>query len=252
MGVFVISNTFSILVAQRTRELALLRAVGAGRRQVLVSVMVEAVLVGLIAAALGLLAGIGLAIGVTALLESAGADLPTSTVVVRSTTVVLAFAIGLIVTLVASIFPAIRATRVPPLAALREVAVDRSGASRLRLVAGLLVLAVGAFALSAAWTQDGDTDAIPTVGIGALLVLVGAIMIGPVLAGPSIRLLGAPLPRLRGLTVMAFSNKTGALPITTGNKSELAVGYCTLYGDMNGGLAVLSDVTKNLVYRLAR
>jgi putative ABC transport system permease protein len=225
VGVFVISNTFSILVAQRTRELALLRAVGAGRRQVLVSVMVEAVLVGLIAAALGLLAGIGLAMGVTALLESAGADLPTSTVVVRSSTVVLAFAIGLIVTLIASVFPAVRAMRVPPLAALREVAVDRSGASRLRLVVGILVLAVGALALSAAWTQDGDTDAIPTVGVGALLIIVGAIAIGPVLAGPTVKVLGRPLPKLRGVTGrLATENAARSPKRTSATASALLIG----------------------------
>jgi putative ABC transport system permease protein len=225
VGVFVISNTFAILLVQRTRELALLRAVGASRRQVLVSVLVEAVLVGLVSAVLGLLAGIGLAQLVTSLLDASGADLPTTTLVVRPTTVVIALVIGLVVTLVAAIFPAIRATRVPPLAALRDVAIDRSGASRLRLFGGLLVLAAGAYALSAAWTQDGDTDAIPTVGIGALLVLVGAIMIGPVLAGPSIRLLGAPLPRLRGLTGrLAGENAARSPKRTSATASALLIG----------------------------
>jgi putative ABC transport system permease protein len=225
VGVFVISNTFSILVAQRTRELALLRAVGAGRPQVLMSVMVEAVLVGLVSAVLGLFAGIGLAKGVTALLEASGADLPTSTIVVRPGTVVLAFAIGLIVTLIASIFPAVRATRVPPLAALREVAIDRSGASRLRLAFGLLALAAGAFALSAAWTQDGDTDSLPTVGLGALMILVGAIAIGPVLAGPTIRALGRPLPRLRGVTGrLAAENAARSPKRTSATASALLIG----------------------------
>ena len=136
VGIFVISNTFSILVAQRTRELALLRAVGASRRQVLGSVMLEAVLVGLIAAGLGMLVGVALAKGVTALLDASGADLPTSSLVVQPATIVIALVVGLVVTLVAALVPAIRATRVPPLAALRDVAIDRSGASKVRIVLG--------------------------------------------------------------------------------------------------------------------
>ncbi len=200
VGVFVISNTFAILLAQRTRELALLRAVGAGRGQVMASVMAEAVIVGLISAVLGLLAGVGLAKAVTALLEASGADLPTSSLVVRPGTVVLALVIGLVVTLVAAVLPAWRATRVPPLAALRDVAIDRSGASRLRLAFGVVVLIVGGLLLSAAWTQDGDTDAIPTVGLGALLIIIGAIVIGPVLAGPTTKALGVPLRRFKGIT----------------------------------------------------
>ena len=225
VGVFVISNTFAILLAQRTRELALLRAVGAGRGQVLLSVMVEAVLVGLISAVLGLLAGIGLAKAVTAALDASGADLPTTSLVVTPGTVVLALVIGLVVTLVAAVLPAIRATRVPPLAALRDVAIDRSGASRLRLAGGVLVLLFGAFALSAAWTQDGDTDAIPTVGLGALLIIIGAIVIGPVLAGPSSKALGAPLPRLRGVTGrLAAENAARSPKRTSATASALLIG----------------------------
>ena len=225
VGVFVISNTFAILLAQRTRELALLRAVGAGRGQVMLSVMVEAVIVGLISAVLGLLAGVGLAKLVTSALEASGADLPTTSLVVSPQTVVIAFVIGLVVTLIAAVMPAIRATRVPPLAALRDIAIDRSGASRLRLALGVVVLVLGALALSAAWTQDGDTDAIPTVGLGALLVIIGAIVIGPVVAGPTIRLLGAPLPRLRGITGrLAGENAARSPKRTSATASALLIG----------------------------
>ncbi len=225
VGIFVISNTFSILVAQRTRELALLRAVGANRSQVLVSVMLEAVLVGLIAAALGMLAGVGLAKAVTALLDASGADLPTSSLVIRPTTVVFALIVGLGVTLVAALIPAIRATRVPPLAALRDVAIDRSGASKARVVLGIVVLLFGALNLSAAWTQEGDTDAIPTVGLGALLLIVGAIVVGPVLASPSIRTIGIPLPRLKGVTgKLATENAARSPKRTSATASALVIG----------------------------
>jgi putative ABC transport system permease protein len=225
VGIFVISNTFSILVAQRTRELALLRAVGAGRGQLLRSVMLEAVLVGLIAAALGMLVGIGLAKAVLAVLEASGGDLPTSAVVIRLSTVLVALVVGLGVTLIAALVPAVRATRVPPLAALRDVAVDRSAASRVRIGLGVVVLIFGAFNLSAAWTQDGDTDAIPTVGIGALLLVVGAIVIGPVLASASIRAIGIPLPRLKGVTgKLATENAARSPKRTSATASALVVG----------------------------
>lgn len=225
VGVFVISNTFSILVAQRTRELALLRAVGASRSQVLRSVMLEAVLVGLVAAALGLAVGVGLAQGVISLLSASGGDLPTTTLAVRPPTVIVAFVIGLGVTLIAALVPAIRATRVPPLAALREVAIDRSGASKVRVVGGVLVLIAGAFLLSSAWTADGDTDAIPTVGMGALLIIIGAIVVGPVLADRSIRIVGAPLGRLRGITGrLATENAARSPKRTAATVSALLIG----------------------------
>ena len=225
VGVFVISNTFAILVAQRTRELALLRAVGAGRGQVLGSVILEAVLVGLVAAAIGLAGGVLLAIGVIALLDAVGADLPTASVIIRPLTVVVAFITGLLVTIVAALVPAVRATRVPPLAALRDVAVDRAGASRLRLALGVVVLLATAFCLSTAWTSGGDTDALPSVGLGAALAIVGAVVIGPVLAGPSVRGLGAGLPRLKGVTGrLATENAARSPKRTSATASALIIG----------------------------
>jgi putative ABC transport system permease protein len=225
VGAFVISNTFAILVAQRTRELALLRAVGASRGQVMGSVMLEAVLVGLVAAVLGLGAGVLLATGVVALLDAVGADLPTTNLVVRSATVLAALLVGLLVTLVAAMIPAVRATRVPPLAALRDVAVDRAGASRTRLALGLVTLAIAALCLSTAWSSDGNSDSLPTVGLGAVLALVGAVIIGPVLAGPSIRGLGAGLPRLKGITGrLATENAARSPKRTSATASALIIG----------------------------
>ncbi|MGQ0832011.1 MAG: ABC transporter permease [Microthrixaceae bacterium] len=224
VGIFVISNTFSILVAQRTRELALLRAVGASRAQVLRSVLLEASMVGLVAAALGLVAGVGLAKGVTAVLDATGADLPTTTLQVRSGTVLLAVGLGLVVSLVAALVPAIRATRVPPLAALRDVALDRSGASKIRVVLGVIVLALGAYQLSTAWT-DGTSDAIPGVGLGGLLAIFGAIVIGPVLASPSVRAIGTPLASLKGITgKLAVENAARAPKRTSATASALVIG----------------------------
>lgn len=225
VGTFIISNTFSILVAQRTRQLALLRAVGASRRQVLGSVLLEAAAVGLVAAVVGLVGGVLLAVGVTALLEAIGVDLPSGGLVVSPATVLTALVVGLVVTVVAAVVPAVRATRVPPIAALRDVAVDRSGASRLRTVAGVVVLVLAALLLSRAWTANGDTDAIPAVGLGALAAVVGAIVIGPVLASPSVRALGSVLPRFKGITGrLATENAARSPKRTAATASALLIG----------------------------
>ncbi len=230
VGIFIISNTFSILIAQRTQELALLRAIGAARRQVLVSVLFEAVVIGLIASILGLIGGILLATGVTAALNAIGADLPSDTLVIGSRTVLVAFTIGLAVTVVASVLPAIRATQVAPLAALQQVGIDRSGASRTRAVAGVVVLVAAGLLMAQAWRADGDTDILPVVGLGGVLAILGAIVIGPVLAGPTVRIVGAPLPRLLGVTGrLAIENAARSPKRTSATASALIIGV-TLIG----------------------
>lgn len=227
VGTFIISNTFSILVAQRTRELALLRAIGATRRQVLTSVLVEAGVIGVLAAAFGLLGGIGLAKLVTAALAGAGADLPTTTLVVSSNTVITAFVLGFGITVLAAILPAIRATRVPPLAALREVALDRSGTSKVRMGVGVLLLVLAAFGLSASWS--GNDDSLPTVGMGAVSLIMAAIVLGPVLAEPTVRFLGAGLPRLKGITgVLATENAARSPKRTSATASALLIGVALI------------------------
>ncbi len=235
VGTFIISNTFSILIAQRTRELALLRAIGASRRQVLGSVLLEAGVIGVVAAGLGLVGGVVLAQVVTVVLEATGADLPTSGLVVAPRTVVTALVVGLGVTVASSVLPAVQATRVPPLAALRDVAVDRAGASRVRVVAGAVLLLGAGAGLSSAW-RGGDTDALPTVGLGAVALVVGAIVVGPVLAEPTVRFLGAGLPRLRGITGrLATENAARSPKRTSATASALLIGvaligFITIFG----------------------
>ena len=137
VATFSIYNTFSILIAQRTRESALLRAIGASRRQVLASIAFEALAIGFVASVLGLLAGIGLAVGLRALFDALGFGVPTGAITVKTGTVIAAFLVGMGVTFLATVFPAIRASRVPPLAALRDVAVEKTGVSRVRLALGV-------------------------------------------------------------------------------------------------------------------
>jgi putative ABC transport system permease protein len=223
VGTFVISNTFSILVAQRTKELALLRALGASRAQVLGSVLLEATVVGAVAAVLGLGGGLLMAKGVMAGLSASGAQLPNSALVVAPDTILLSLAIGITVTLLASVLPAVRATRVPPLAALRDIAIDRSNLSKGRIVAGLVALVVGAINLSAAWTADGDTAALPRVGLGAGLGVLGFLVIGPVVAGRSIRLLGLPLPRYKGVTGRLSTENAARSPKRTSATASAVV-----------------------------
>lgn len=247
VGIFIIYNTFSILIAQRTRELALLRTLGASRRQVLGSVILEAFLTGVIAAVAGLVAGVGLAVAATAILDAVGFDLPSSGLAIGSETIITALLTGVLVTVAAAVLPAIRATRVPPLAALRDVAIDRSGASKLRVVVGVLVLALGGWNLSLAWRADGDTDAIPTVVNGAFLLLVGAIVVGPVLAGPSVQLIGTPVRRLRGVTGrLSVENARRSPKRTSLTASALIIGVALIGFISVFGASVKDSVTQEV------
>jgi len=197
VATFSIYNTFSILVAQRTRQVALLRAIGAGRGQVLRTVVIEALVVGLVAAAVGLVGGLGVAALLTALFDLAGFALPTGGMVVTASTVVAGLVVGVVTTLVAAAAPAVRATRVAPLAALRDAEVERTSPSRARAVVGGAVLAAGVGLTLAAATSEGGNVAV--AGLGAVLTVVSAVVLGPVVARRAVAVLGAPVARLRGV-----------------------------------------------------
>lgn len=203
VGAFSIYNTFAIVVAQRTRDAALLRAIGASRRQIIGSTLLEAGIVGLVGAGLGFLVGMGLAAGLSALMASF-TGLSTSTLVISASTVALAFTVGIGVTMIAALLPARRASKVPPVAALRDVAVDGGRVGRIRTGIGLALLAVGVvLGVTAALSEAGAT----TAGSAAALLLLASIVLAPSAAGPLVRLIGAPLARLRGVTgVMARRN----------------------------------------------
>ncbi len=199
VGMFIIYNTFSILVAQRGRELALLRAIGASRRQVLTSVLAEGIAVGVIASLVGFGLGILVAIGLTSLLATLGFDLPSGSLVVLPRTIIVSLIVGVSVTVVSAFLPARRASRIPPVAAMRDVAIDTSASSRKRVIFGLIALAIGGLLLVAGLTKGGSSGA-AQVGLSALVVFVAATILGPIIAKPVSKVLGAPLPALRGMS----------------------------------------------------
>jgi putative ABC transport system permease protein len=200
VGGFMIFNTFSITVAQRTRENGLLRALGASRRQVLSSVLLEAVAIGVIASLLGLAAGVLVAIGLKALLGAVGIDIPATGVVFTLRTAVISVGVGLTVTIAAALSPARKASRVPPMAAMQEEASGSGGyGSKRRIVIGGGLLAGGAATLLTGLFASVD-HAVSVVGVGALMLFFGVSTLGRTVALPLSRVIGSPLPRLRGVT----------------------------------------------------
>ncbi|MGH9224680.1 MAG: ABC transporter permease, partial [Acidimicrobiales bacterium] len=206
VATFSIYNTFSILVAQRTRESALLRALGASRRQVLGSVLAETSVVGVVASLVGVACGLAIAGLLKGLFDAFGFALPAGGLTVRTGAVVLAVLIGVAATVVSGLLPAVRASRTAPVAALRDSAVDRSGTSAVRAVVGAVVAAAGVGVVVLALVGGGDSS-LGVAGLGALLTLVGVVVVGPVVARPVAGAVGLPLARLRGVTgVMARRN----------------------------------------------
>src|SRR4029453_3004134 len=193
VGGFLIFNTFTIIVAQRTRELALLRCLGASRRQVMGSVLVESVIVALVASVIGLGLGVLIASGLKALLSGfLGADIPTTGVQFRPRTVIVSLVVGLVVTTLAALIPALKATRVPPVAALQpETASAPTGFRKRRIVLGVLVTAVGvALLLAGLFRSEGNR--LVNVGSGAVGVFFGGAILGPVMGGPFARAFRLP------------------------------------------------------------
>jgi putative ABC transport system permease protein len=202
VGSFLIFNTFSITVAQRVSEFGMLRTLGASRRQILTSVLIEAVAIGLIGALAGIVGGLLIALLLNALLEAFGIDLPTTGLVLESRTVVVSLLVGVLVTFVSSLIPALRSTRVPPIAALHAFAPTPTRRRRLVLAAlsillglgGLALLLAGLFGGGGAGTQAG------LMAAGAIVIILAVSIFSPRLVPPLATVAGWPLERLRRLT----------------------------------------------------
>jgi putative ABC transport system permease protein len=197
VGAFIIFNTFSILIAQRTRELALLRALGASPAQVRRSVMAESLIVGVVASAIGIVAGLGIAVGLKGLLRAFGIVLPTASTAVLPRTIIAALIVGVGTTVVSAVAPAMRASRVPPLAAIREAQPAEYRRSARRTLTGGIITLLGIGVLSLGLFAGKGAA---SVGFGAALVFFGVAVLSPLVAGPMARAIGAPLPRISGVS----------------------------------------------------
>ena len=228
VGAFLIFNTFSITVAQRARELALLRTLGATQRQVLTSVLLEALTIGLVGSVVGVLAGLGFAKAINALFKALGIDLPTTSLVLEPRTVIVCLLVGTIVTLAGALAPAIRATRVAPVEALREASAPTRGrlARLTPWLAGLLVLGGAGLVLAGLLAKGGDTSTklLGAAG-GAVILILGIAMISPRFVGPAARIIAAPIERLTNLVGrLARENSTRHPGRTAVTSAALMIG----------------------------
>ncbi len=225
---FSIYNTFAVTVAQRSRESALLRALGASRAQIMRSLALESLLIGVMASVIGLGAGILLATGLRSFLDVIGFGLPPGGLTITSGAVALSVTVGISVTVIASVFPAIKASRVPPLAALREISSDRSSTSPGRVALGVILLGFGLLILM--------TLLIPSTywilwrtAIGAALLFLGYLVFSPVAARPIGWALGVPIKWLRGVAgAMAQRNAIRNPRRTANTAAALMVGVAVV------------------------
>ena len=222
VGTFLIINTFSILVAQRSRELALLRALGASRRQVSRSVLIEALVVGLIGSTVGVLLGIGLAQGLTALFKSFGLDVSDTPLVISPRTWVVGYVVGLLVTLVAAYLPARRASRVAPVAAMRDDVALPESSMRLRMLVGAVLVVIGA---GLVWLGlSGVDNGAWYVGGGVFAILIGVSLMSPLLSHPVLIALGGLFRPFGLVGRMATQNALRNPRRTAATASALMIG----------------------------
>ena len=242
VGAFVIANSLSITIAQRTREFATLRTLGASRRQVLGSIIVEALLVGVVASVIGLFLGLLLAEGLFALFEAVGFTLPNTGLVFLVRTAVVALLAGILVTLFASLRPALRATRVPPIAAVREGAELPPGRfARFRGIGALLTALVGFAALLYGLFGSGldTTQILIWMGLGALLIFLGVALFSSRLVRPLAFALGWPAARFGGAAGGLARDNSRRNPQRTGSTAAalmIGLALVTLVATLAAGI----------------
>ncbi|MFE5367998.1 FtsX-like permease family protein [Streptomyces mirabilis] len=241
VGVFLIVNTFSMLIAQRTRELGLLRALGADRRQVRRSVLTEALLLGLVGSTLGLAAGIGLALGLIRLMSAFGMNLKSTEMVIGWPTPVTSYVVGVGVTFVAAYLPARRAAGVSPMAALSDAEVAGVGRPlRTRALVGSVVGVAGAAALTGCATASKTATSASLLGLGVVLTLIATVIAGPLLVRPVIRVLGGAFPALFGPVGRMSQRNALRNPRRTGATAAALMVGLALVGGMSVASASMS------------
>ncbi len=228
VGSFVIANSLSITIAQRTRELATLRTLGASRRQVLGSIIIEALVTGVLASVVGLFLGLGLAKGLFKLFDIVGFTLPNSGIIFATSTVIIALVAGIVVTLLASIRPGLRATRVPPIAAVREGAELPPGRfARFRTPAsiGLTALGFASLAYGLFAPHLGTTNVLAAMGFGAVTIFFGVSMLSVRFVRPLAWALGWPARKIGGAAgVLASDNSRRNPQRTASTAAALMIG----------------------------
>ena len=239
VGAFVIFNTLSITLAQRIRELATLRTLGASRRQIKRSVLTEGLVMGVFASVVGLVLGLALAKGLQGLFKLFGIDLPRASTVIQARTVIVSLSLGIIVTLIASISPARRATRIAPIAAMREGAIlpPRLGARRPSVPITILVIAA-VLCLAGAFGGGSMGRSMILVGVGSLALFLGVIMIAGRFVRPLVAIIGGPARRFGGPAGrLASGNSTRNTTRTATTAAALMIGLAlvTLVATMASG-----------------
>ena len=247
VGSFIIYNTFRIVVTQRMRELALMRAIGSTRSQVVRTVLLEAVLVGLVSSLVGIAAGFGLAVGLRAVLDAVGLDLPSGSLVLQPRTIIAGLLVGVVVTAASALLPAIAASRIPPVAAMRadEVA-PRRRSMRWRAVIGTVVLLGGALLIYTGLTNDSasSTVVLSSVGTGAVVMILGAYVLSALLARPVAAVVGAPFARFFGISGTLAQRNAGRSPRrTSATAAAIMVGIAliTLASIMSASIQATVD-----------
>ncbi|MFK8025081.1 MAG: ABC transporter permease [Ilumatobacter sp.] len=226
VGSFTIANTFTITIAQRTKELALVRAIGASRRQVLGSVVIEAAMIGLLAAAGGLAAGLGVARGLMWIFARFGLDFPDASLVVQTSTIVTAFVVGAGVTVVSALSPARRAATVAPIDAMRDASIEATGTPRRNLVFGALSAGVGVFGLGAGVSQTNAA----LVGLGSVATFFAVLAFGPMLVRPVSQLLTWPMRHLGAAGRIAAANADRNPRRSASTAAALTIGVTLVAG----------------------
>ncbi|WP_240138365.1 ABC transporter permease [Streptomyces sp. MUM 178J] len=250
VGVFLIANTFTMLVAQRTKEVALMRAVGASRRQITRSVLAEAALVGLVAATVGFALGVGLAVALRSGMSAFGLKVPGGPLVITATPVVSSLAVGVLITMLAAWLPGRRAAKIPPVAAMGSMhAVPTVKSLVVRNSVGAAVTALGAVLILLGASQGSDGRMV--IGGGAFLALIGVIVLIPLLSRPLIAVLRAPMAGLFGVSGKLAGQNAVRNPRRTGaTASALAIGLTLVTGlsvlGATVGQAIDKSTTDNL------
>jgi putative ABC transport system permease protein len=261
VGSFVIANSLSITIAQRTREFATLRTVGASRRQVLQTIVIEALVVGALASVVGLFLGLGLAKGLFRLFDAVGFTLPNSGLIFAPRTVLVALLVGMVVTLAASLRPAIRATRVPPIAAVREGAVIPPGRlARYRTLGSAVLTGLGFAALAFGLFKSGlgTKQLLLWMGLGALLIFIGVSLLSVRFVRPLAAVLGWPATRIGGAAgVLARDNARRNPQRTASTAAALMIGLAlvTLVAVLAAGItstfrSAVHDLFRNGEYAI--